>query len=136
MTPVVRVSILTIPDGHIEDAAESMRKAEEELKGVQKLKGLRAYFAGVDRARSQLTNVSVWDSAENAEQMSSFQPMLDLGKRFANGRFVEFQGPMASGRSWADSTHSGRWTPDRPESTLQRRCGRPLAAAQERCSGR
>jgi len=83
MTPVVRVSILTIPDGHIEDAAESMRKAEEELKGVQKLKGLRAYFAGVDRARSQLTNVSVWDSAENAEQMSSFQPMLDLGKRFA-----------------------------------------------------
>ncbi len=83
MNPIVRVSILTIPDGHIEEAAESMRKAEEELMGVQKLKGLRAYFAGVDRARSQLTNVSVWDSAENAEQMSSFQPMLDLGKRFA-----------------------------------------------------
>jgi hypothetical protein len=83
MNPIVRVSILTIPDGHIEEAAESMRKAEEELMGVQKLNGLRAYFAGVDRARSQLTNVSVWDSAENAEQMSSFQPMLDLGKRFA-----------------------------------------------------
>jgi hypothetical protein len=83
VNPIVRVSILTIPDGHIEEAAESMRKAEEELMGVQKLKGLRAYFAGVDRARSQLTNVSVWDSAESAEQMSSFQPMLDLGKRFA-----------------------------------------------------
>jgi hypothetical protein len=37
----------------------------------------------VDRARSQLTNVSVWDSLENAEPMSSFQPMLNLGKRFA-----------------------------------------------------
>jgi hypothetical protein len=83
MNPVVRVSILTIPDGQIGEAAESMRKAEEELKGIRTLKGLRAYFAGVDRARSQLTNVSVWDSAEDAEQMSSFQPMLDLGKRFA-----------------------------------------------------
>ena len=83
MNPIVRVSILTIPDGHIEAAAEAMRKAEEELTGILKLTGLRAYFAGVDRARSQLTNVSVWDSAENAEQMSNFQPMLDLGKRFA-----------------------------------------------------
>ena len=83
MNPIVRVSILTIPDGHIEAAAEAMRNAEEELRGILKLKGLRAYFAGVDRARSQLTNVSVWDSAENAEQMSNFQPMLDLGKRFA-----------------------------------------------------
>jgi len=83
MNPVVRVSILTIADGHIEEAADSMRKAEEELKGARKLVGLRAYFVGVDRARSQLTNVSVWDSAENAEQMSTFQPMLDLGKQFA-----------------------------------------------------
>jgi len=83
MNPVVRVSILTIPDGLIEEAADSIRKAEEHLKGAQKLVGLRAYFAGVDRARSQLTNVSVWDSAEHAEQMSTFQPMLDLGKRFA-----------------------------------------------------
>ncbi len=83
MNPIVRVSILTIPDGHIEAAAEAMRNAEEELRGILKLKGLRAYFAGVDRVRSQLTNVSVWDSAENAEQMSNYQPMLDLGKRFA-----------------------------------------------------
>ena len=52
MNPVVRVSILTIPDGLIEEAADSMRKAEEHLKGAQKLVGLRAYFAGVDRARS------------------------------------------------------------------------------------
>jgi hypothetical protein len=66
MNPILRVSILTIRDGHIEAAAEAMRKAEEGLRGILKLKGLRAYFAGVDRARSQLTNVSVWDSPENA----------------------------------------------------------------------
>jgi len=83
MNPTVRVSILTIPAGHIDEAADAMRKAEQDLKGILALKGLRGYFAGVDRTRSQLTNVSVWDSPEDAEQMSSFQPMLDLGKRFA-----------------------------------------------------
>jgi hypothetical protein len=35
-----------------------------------------------NRDPDQLTNVSVWDSLEHAEQMSRFQPMLDLGNRF------------------------------------------------------
>jgi hypothetical protein len=83
MGTVVRVSILTIPRDRIDEAAEAMRLAEADLIGIKQLRGLRAYFAGVDRDRSQLTNVSVWDSVEYAEQMSTFQPMLDLGKRFA-----------------------------------------------------
>jgi hypothetical protein len=83
MGPVVRVSILTIPRDRIDQAADAMRKAETALIGIKQLTGLRAYFAGVDRDRSQLTNVSVWDSVEHAEQMSTFQPMLDLGERFA-----------------------------------------------------
>ena len=86
MSSVVRISILTIPEDGIDEAAEVMRKAEQELKGIQKLPGLRTYCAGVDRARSQLTNVSVWDSIGHAEQMSRFQPMLDLGKRFGANR--------------------------------------------------
>ena len=48
MSSIVRVSILTIPEGRIDEAAEAMRQVEEELKGILKLKGLRAYFAGVD----------------------------------------------------------------------------------------
>jgi hypothetical protein len=83
MGPVVRVSILTIPRDRIDEAAEAMRRAEAELIGVKQLTGMHAFFAGVDRERSQLTNVSIWDSVEHAEQMSSFQPMLDLGKTFA-----------------------------------------------------
>jgi hypothetical protein len=82
-TAFVRVSMLTIPRDRIDEAAQAMRDAERPLEGIRKLNGLRAYFAGIDRACSQLTNVSVWDSRENAEQMSSFQPMLELGKRFA-----------------------------------------------------
>jgi hypothetical protein len=83
MKTVVRVSILTIPRDRIDEAAEAMRRAETDLIGIKQLQGLRAYFAGVDRDQSQLTNVSVWDSVEHAEQMSNFQPMLDLGTKFA-----------------------------------------------------
>lgn len=80
---VVRVSILNIPPEKIEEAARAMSNAQVELAGIRKLAGLKMYFAGVDRTRSQLTNVSIWDSTEHAEQMSNFQPMLNLGKRFA-----------------------------------------------------
>jgi len=67
-----------IPDGHIEEAAESMRKAGEETYGAQKLKGLRAYFAGVDRALVAADQLQCYGFGSDAEQMSSFQPMLDL----------------------------------------------------------
>ena len=80
---VVRVSILNIPEDRIDEAIRAMTDAETELAGIRSLAGLKAYFAGVDRARCQITNVSIWNSAEHAEQMSSFQPMLELGKRFA-----------------------------------------------------
>jgi hypothetical protein len=75
---VVRVSILNIPSEHIEQAVTMMRDAESSLDAIHDLPGLRAYFAGVDRTTSQLSNVSVWDSVEHASAMSTFQPMLDL----------------------------------------------------------
>jgi hypothetical protein len=34
MSSIVRVSILTIPEGRIDEAAEAMRQAEEELRGI------------------------------------------------------------------------------------------------------
>ena len=83
MNPTVRFATMIIPEGRIDEAEEAMRQAEQELKGILALKGLRSFFAGVDRAQSQLTNVSVWDSPEDAEQLSSFQPMIDLAKQFA-----------------------------------------------------
>jgi hypothetical protein len=52
--------------------------------GIRAMKGGRTYFAGVDQATSSLTNVSLWDTIEDAEQMDRFQPMLDLGKMFAD----------------------------------------------------
>jgi hypothetical protein len=75
---VIRVSILTIPTEHLEQAEHMMVEAESSLAGIHDLPGLRAYFAGVDRTTSQLSNVSIWDNAEHAQAMSTFQPMLDL----------------------------------------------------------
>ena len=113
MSSVVRVSILTIPEGRIDEAAEAMRKAEAEVKGILQLEGLRSYFAGVDRARSQLTNVSVWDSLENAEQMSSFQPMLNLAKRFAADGATFLQPIPNFDCLWQWGDLGGPETPDR-----------------------
>ena len=80
---VTRVSILTIPPEHLDRAAARMAEAEHELGCIRDLPGLVSYFAGVDRSTSQLVNVSVWETDEDARQMSSFQPMLDLGTEFA-----------------------------------------------------
>jgi hypothetical protein len=53
------------------------------------MNGLIEYYAGADESTSSLTNVSVWQTLEDARQMERFQPMLDLGKAFveAGARF-------------------------------------------------
>lgn len=112
---VVRVGILYIPQGRIEEAARAMSDAERELTGARKLAGLRMFFAGVDRARSQLTNVSIWDSTEHAEQMSSFQPMLDLAKEFGAVQGATFLRPIPNFEclwSWGDLESFGPLTPE------------------------
>jgi hypothetical protein len=91
---VVRTSILQLPADRLDELAEMMRAAEPELAGIRQLKGLQAYFVGIDPATAQMTNVSVWDSVEDAQQMSTFQPMLDLGARFAAVPGVSFVRPI------------------------------------------
>jgi hypothetical protein len=50
--------------------------------GIRKLAGLVKYHVGIDRSSGTMINVSVWDAREHAEQMDSFQPMIDSGKHF------------------------------------------------------
>jgi hypothetical protein len=91
---VVRVSILNIPPDRLDELAQVMTEAEEALSGIRQLPGLLAYFVGVDRTLSQLSNVSVWETAEHAKQMATFQPMLDLGGQFAAVPGVSFVRPI------------------------------------------
>jgi hypothetical protein len=61
--------------------------------GIEGMPGLMAYYAGADEAISSLTNISVWSTRENAKQMDTFQPMLDLGKMFAE-KGATFERPI------------------------------------------
>ena len=51
--------------------------------GIEAMSGLLVYYAGADEATHSLTNTSVWDTLEHAQQLDHFQPMIESGKRFA-----------------------------------------------------
>lgn len=92
--PVIRVSILRCQAEQFAMFHAMMAEAEPVLvPGIQAMRGLVSYWAGADQATSSLTNVSVWRSLDDAKQMDRFQPMLDLGKRFAEKGAV-FERPI------------------------------------------
>lgn len=92
--PVVRVSILRCQPDQFTMFRTMMAESEAILvPGIQAMNGLISYWAGADEATASLTNVSVWRTLADAEQMDRFQPMLDLGKRFAE-RGATFERPI------------------------------------------
>ena len=81
---VVRVSILRCEADVFDELRAMMIEAENLLRpGIEVMPGLLAYYAGADEATHSLTNTSVWDTLEHAQQLNTYQPMLDSGKRFA-----------------------------------------------------
>jgi hypothetical protein len=103
---VVRVSILNVPAEHFDRVAGMMKDAEAPLSGIRKLKGLRAYFVGTDREKLQISNVSVWDTEADAQQMASFQPMADLAKLFMEVPGLSFVRPIPNFETlwqWGDA---------------------------------
>jgi hypothetical protein len=63
--------------------ADSLMTGQETLiPEIRGLKGNRAYYVGIDRENNAMTNVSVWDTRGDAEQMATLQPMLNLAKIF------------------------------------------------------
>jgi hypothetical protein len=89
--PVVRVSILRCQPEAFAKFQRMMTDAEPMLgPGIRAMKGLVSYWAGADAATSSLTNVSVWQTLEDANQMEHFTPMKELGRRFtAEGAVFE-----------------------------------------------
>ena len=99
--PVVRVSILRCDPDDFEMFRVMMAEADEVLSpGIRAMTGLIDYYAGADEATSSLANVSVWETLEAAKQMDRFQPMLDLGKKFAE-KGARFERPIMNyGTLW------------------------------------
>jgi hypothetical protein len=81
---VVRISI-----GYFEpqqaDKVESMLQSEFKnslIPAIKKLKGNLGYYVGIDKEKHTMTNVSFWDTIENAKQMATLKEMLAMRTTF------------------------------------------------------
>ena len=75
--PVVRISKGQFDSAKVTDAERLLEESEKALRGViTALPGLLHYYVGIDRVRSSVTNVSIWDSLEHAHQLDTLQAML------------------------------------------------------------
>jgi hypothetical protein len=74
---VVRISKGRFDPGD-ERAAELVLRASEAAlrEPLQQLEGLLHYYVGIDREQGVLTNVSVWETLEDAHQMDTLPAML------------------------------------------------------------
>jgi hypothetical protein len=94
MKPVVRVSILRCPPERFAELRQMAIEADPILRpGIEAMAGLLDFYFGADESTSSLTNVSLWTSLEAAKQLDTFQPMLDLGKPFAE-KGATFERPI------------------------------------------
>ena len=84
MSPIIRISI-----GYFEpsqaDNVENMLNNEFKnllIPAIQQLKGNFSYFVGIDKERNSLTNVSFWETREDAQQMTTLKEMLEMRATF------------------------------------------------------
>jgi hypothetical protein len=75
--PVVRISKGKFDPARLGDAERQLLESETSLREpLTALRGLVHYYVGIDREHGYLTNVSVWETLEDARQMDSLQEML------------------------------------------------------------
>jgi hypothetical protein len=75
--PVVRISKGKFDPRDVKVAEELLVKSETTLREpLSRLHGLLHYYVGIDRATGHLTNVSIWESPEDAHQMDTLAAML------------------------------------------------------------
>ena len=87
----IRVSVLRCQPQHFAELKRMMAESVVVLEpGIRQMRGLVHFYAGEDEAANSLVNVSVWRTLDDARQLDTFQPMLDLGKVFvAKGAVFE-----------------------------------------------
>jgi len=92
--PILRVSVLRCHPQHFAELKKMMAESMGALEhGIRQMRGLIHFYAGEDEAVNSLTNVSVWRTLEDAKQLDTFQPMLDLGKVFVS-KGASFERPI------------------------------------------
>jgi hypothetical protein len=92
--PVVRVSLGSFDADKAAAVEAELIESRVQLEaGIRAMRGNLGYYVGVDRVNNAMSNVSIWESIEAANQMATFQPMLDLAGRFV-ALGVRFQRPI------------------------------------------
>jgi hypothetical protein len=92
--PVIRISLGTFESDKAAVVEAKLIESKAALEaGIRAMRGNLGYYVGIDRRNNAISNVSLWDSVDAAEQMATFQPMLDLAKTFV-ALGVKFQRPI------------------------------------------
>jgi hypothetical protein len=80
---IVRISRGRFDPANVDLVAAKLTSAQSQLlPALERLAGLLHYYAGIERTSATIVNVSVWDSLEHAQQMSTLAPMLALREQF------------------------------------------------------
>ena len=92
--PVIRISLGTFDSDKAAIVETKLVESKAALEtGIRAMRGNLGYYVGIDRRNNAISNVSLWDSVEAAEQMATFRPMLDLATTFV-ALGVQFQRPI------------------------------------------
>lgn len=81
------------PELHANVSARLNGSSESLVPAIKQLPGCQSYFVGSDSASNTMVNVSVWDTLEHAQAMSSLPEMTALGKEFER-MGVNFERPI------------------------------------------
>jgi hypothetical protein len=81
MMPVVRISLGRFDAANYDAVRKLLDDSQKTLiPAIGALKGDRAYYVGIDPENNAMTNVSVWDTRTDAEQMAALNGMLEEQK--------------------------------------------------------
>ena len=82
--PVIRISIGKFDTDKAAIVEEKLSESRARLEiGIRAMKGNIAYYVGIDHSNNAMHNVSFWETFADANQMTTFAPMIALGAEFA-----------------------------------------------------
>jgi hypothetical protein len=83
MIPVVRISVGRFDAANFDTVRKLLDDSQKTLiPAICALNGNRAYYVGIDRENNAMTNVSVWDTRADAEQMATLQTDAQFSQDF------------------------------------------------------
>jgi hypothetical protein len=93
---VVRISLGRFDPENFESIRILLDDSQKSLiPAIKQLSGNLGYYVGIDRENSAMTNVSLWQTLADAQQMASLPEMMALAKSFIDAG-VRFERPITN----------------------------------------